>query len=89
MMKYPEESWISNSNDAGKLGDLNFGGWMDGWWWRGDLMRLWDPKEVDGHQEQGSTLIRGLLWPVMLLILMAIRLNIHTYIHKYIHAEFS
>jgi hypothetical protein len=29
-MRYPEESWISNSKDAGELGD--FGGWM--MWWK-------------------------------------------------------
>jgi hypothetical protein len=28
-MKYPEETWIPNSDKAGELGDLNFGGRMD------------------------------------------------------------
>jgi len=40
IMKYPEESWIPNSDKVGELGDLDFGGrmdeWMDGWmgWWK-------------------------------------------------------
>ena len=64
IMKYPEESWISNSKDAGELGDELFGGGSE---------EVGGPtKVVDGHQEQGSTIIRGLLWAVMVLILMAI-----------------
>jgi hypothetical protein len=38
IMKYTEESRIQKSEKAGQLGDLNFGGWMDGWcgvvWWK-------------------------------------------------------
>jgi len=31
IMKYPEESWIPNLDKKGELGDLDFGGRMDGW----------------------------------------------------------
>ena len=31
IMKYPEESWIPNSDKVGELGDLDFGGRMDEW----------------------------------------------------------
>jgi hypothetical protein len=30
-MKYPEESWIPNSDKEAEVGDLNFGGRLDEW----------------------------------------------------------
>jgi len=51
--KYPEESWIPNSDKVGELGDLNFGGRMDEWmdgWGGGRSEKAGDSKMVDGRQ---------------------------------------
>lgn len=45
-MKHPEASQISDWKE-GQWGDLNFGGWCDGW-----SKEAGDPKMVEGHQGQ-------------------------------------
>jgi hypothetical protein len=52
---------------------------VDGWCGeRSD--EVWDEKMVYSRQEQGTTLIRGSLWAVILLIMMEI---IHTYMRNF------
>jgi hypothetical protein len=53
-MKYPDESWIQNSDKAGELGDVDFGGRMDEWmdgWGGGRSEKAGDSKMVVGRQE--------------------------------------